>query len=78
MKLYFLYQEFPPDENNFPRDRILIAKQEDIEVLKEKARQFAFEKGHKIDDVWTYSADNPDWPHTLKVGNEYDLVIRSD
>lgn len=73
-----LYQEFPPDENKITKPRILIAESVNIDVLKKLAADFALKNSglKREDNIWLFSPDHPSLAHIMKVGKEYELVIR--
>lgn len=77
-KLYYLYQAFPPDdENGFPVPSKLIEKHEDVETLKQKAAKFALSNDAQKENDWVFCASDPSLAEYMTVGDKYKLVIQS-
>jgi len=77
-KLYYLYQAFPPDnENGFPIPSKLIEKHEDVATLKQIAAKFALTNDGQKDYDWVSCISEPTWAEYMEVGDKYKLVIQS-
>ena len=77
-KLFYLYQAFPPDdENGFPIPSKLIEKHEDVATLKQIAAKFALTNDGQKDNAWVFCLSDPTLAEYMEVGDKYKLVIQS-
>ena len=72
-----LLREFKSTNHETPKDRILIAEDDDLEQLRTEAERIALKHDMDIDLMWNNPlSDTTSVVLLLKIDNESELVIR--